>query len=149
MTLPDGVEEDTGRLTILRMHEDSDPTAESGGKLRSLTGSVWSFLSADPHAVQTLTTSLKLHSILAHCLVVRGADSPSEAARILEPSLSALHDPFTLHGMDRAVKRLSQAIDGGESMRVVTDYDVDGTTSSLILQATLQILGARDVSYHT
>jgi single-stranded-DNA-specific exonuclease len=53
-----------------------------------------------------------------------------------------------IHQMDVAVARLRQAVENQERVRVVTDYDVDGTTSSLILQSTLRLLGLRDISYH-
>ena len=50
--------------------------------------------------------------------------------------------------MDKAVQRLRKATEGQERIRVVTDYDVDGTTSSLILQSTLRLLGLTTISYH-
>jgi len=53
-----------------------------------------------------------------------------------------------MHGMAAAVGRLQQAVADNESIRAVTDYDVDGTTSSLILQGVLRILGAKRLSYH-
>jgi len=56
------------------------------------------------------------------------------------PTLNELHDPMLMAGMAEAVSRLQGALDRDERIRIITDYDVDGTTSSLILQATLRIL---------
>ncbi len=53
-------------------------------------------------------------------------------------SLDDLHDPYAMSGMAEAVERLRRAAAGGEHIRILTDYDVDGTTSSLILQAVLR-----------
>jgi len=57
----------------------------------------------------------------------------------LRPDLHHLHDPFEMLGMQAAVDRLRQAFAHGERIRLVTDYDVDGTTSSLILLAALRL----------
>lgn len=71
---------------------------------------------------------------VARCLAVRGFDDPAW----LSPSVDHLHDPLTMHRMDEAVHRLRRAVARQERLRVITDYDVDGTTSSLVLQAALQ-----------
>ena len=64
--------------------------------------------------------------------------------------MSDLHDPFAMHDMNKAVARIQRAVSENHRIRIVTDYDVDGTTSSLILQATLMLLGvATDrLDYH-
>lgn len=52
-------------------------------------------------------------------------------------------------GMERALARIKKAIDSRERIRIVTDYDVDGTTSSLILQQTLLRIGGKGlIDYH-
>ncbi len=66
----------------------------------------------------------------------------------LTPDRDALIDPYKMKGLGLAVDRIHKAIKDRESIRVVTDYDVDGTTSSLILQATLNLMGGQGVSYH-
>ncbi len=56
---------------------------------------------------------------------------------------------MAMAGMGVALARLRRAVRDGERIRIVTDYDVDGTTSSLILQSALRILGVTDaLSYH-
>ena len=48
-----------------------------------------------------------------------------------------------------AVERLEKAFLNRERIRIVTDYDVDGTTSSLILQSLCRLLNAGDlIDYH-
>ena len=61
-----------------------------------------------------------------------------------EPSIEHLHDPYLMRGMVEAEDRIRQAIRNRERVRIVTDYDVDGTTSSLILQAMMKILYSQE-----
>jgi single-stranded-DNA-specific exonuclease len=43
--------------------------------------------------------------------------------------LDELHDPWLMKDMDKAVKRIMDAIRTGEKILVYGDYDVDGTTA--------------------
>jgi single-stranded-DNA-specific exonuclease len=52
-----------------------------------------------------------------------------------------MHDPFLLKDMDLAVKRLRTAIAGSEKILLYGDYDVDGTTSIVILKKALDLTG--------
>jgi single-stranded-DNA-specific exonuclease len=75
------------------------------------------------------------------------------AARGIEPSFfqsdaSHLHAPERMLGLPRALDRLGRARAERQHIRLVTDYDVDGTTSCLILHAALDRLGGAQVSYH-
>jgi single-stranded-DNA-specific exonuclease len=114
----------------------------------SLSGTRWVLKDADPDLVATLSTDLQVSPSVARCLAVRGVTSPEQGRLLLHPTADAFHDPFSMHGMTAAVARLQQAVAANESIRAVTDYDVDGTTSSLILQGVLRILGAKRLSYH-
>lgn len=110
----------------------SPPVALSPSGPLSLNGAIWTEAPVDAAAYARLDPAL--HPAVRRILAARGFD-PS--AGFLAPSLSHLHDPSSMDGMDRAVARLRAAADRGERVRIVTDYDVDGTTSSLILQAAL------------
>jgi single-stranded-DNA-specific exonuclease len=109
----------------------------------SLGGARWSVVAPDPETSVSLARVLGLPSLLADCLVARGLGDPASAARFLAPSLGDLEDPSALDGMGAAVERIRTAEARGERVRIVTDYDVDGTTSSLILGAALAALGGR------
>ena len=68
----------------------------------------------------------------------------------LNPALDQLYDPYLITNMNIAVERISAAITNRERIRIVTDYDVDGTTSSLILQSAIRLMGhpAQQIDYH-
>ena len=57
------------------------------------------------------------------------------------------HDPFLMKDMDKAVMRISSAVESGEKITVYGDYDVDGITATVLLMRSLQRLGAR-VDYY-
>lgn len=114
----------------------------------SLLTENWNLKTANPQTILSLQSSLDCSSELAKCLASRGLITPETAKGFLEPSGDDFHSPAKVLNMEKAVQRLQTAIAAGEQIRVVTDYDVDGTTSSLILQSTLKILGGKDVTYH-
>ncbi|MEL6343664.1 MAG: single-stranded-DNA-specific exonuclease RecJ [Myxococcota bacterium] len=107
----------------------------------SLTGRKWNL-----HP-QHVSVSDSLHPLVARCLSRRiGEKSLSDWMR---PSLDHLHDPYAMLGMVDAVARIRDAIRNQQRIRIVTDYDVDGTTSSLILQQTLIRIGGKGlIDYH-
>ena len=78
----------------------------------------------------------------ARVLWSRGICDPGEASLFLYPTLDQLHDPFRLLGMERAVARLERAIALKERILLYGDYDVDGTTSVVILKKALDLAGA-------
>jgi len=114
----------------------------------SWTGAAWTLAPTDDVQVQALDAAMGLGPIASRCLWLRGATEPERARHMLSPSLQDLHDPALIHQMDVALARLERAIAEREHVRVVTDYDVDGTTSSLILQSTLRVRGLDTLSYH-
>ena len=84
---------------------------------------------ADPLAVETLSREINVNHNLANMLVNRGINDFQEAKDFFRPDLEKLHDPFLMKDMDKAVERLSQAMELGEKILIYGDYDVDGTTA--------------------
>lgn len=81
------------------------------------------------HDRDTLVKELDLNPIIALLLVQRGVQSVEEAKRFFKPSLADLHDPFLMPDMEKAIKRLDQAVGNKERILIYGDYDVDGTTA--------------------
>lgn len=79
---------------------------------------------------------------LARVLWARGVRTAEEADAFLSPSLSMLHDPFLLRGMDVAVARVHRAVETGERIVVYGDYDVDGVCAAALLVEALRAHGA-------
>ena len=100
----------------------------------------WNILAANPATVQSLQASLKIHPILCELLAQRGIDSFEAAKKFFRPSLEHLHDPWFMKDMDKAVKRIEDAVINKDSILVFGDYDVDGTTSVATLYQFLKKL---------
>ena len=100
----------------------------------------WNILAANPATVQSLQASLKIHPILCELLAQRGIDSFEAAKKFFRPSLEHLHDPWLMKDMDKAVKRIEDAVMNQDSILVFGDYDVDGTTSVATLYQFLKKL---------
>lgn len=72
----------------------------------------------------------------------RGIDNAADAMAYLNADFP-LHDPFLLLDMEKAVKRILQAIDEQEGVVIYGDYDVDGVSATALLVLVLQKYGAR------
>ncbi len=105
----------------------------------SLTGRRWEILPVPPGITDA---PAELHPVAAACLARRVPAGARGAW--LHPDAAQLHPPEAMLGLPRAVERIRRAVRDGERIRIVTDYDVDGTTSSLVLQGALRLLGAGD-----
>ena len=115
--------------------------------LLSFTQKQWSLEDSDINKIRDLEIDFGLSPLVARCLApVLKEREPKDW---LAPSFAQLHDPFLMKNMEMACERLEQAFMKRETIRIVTDYDVDGTTSSLILQSLCRLLGAGDlIDYH-
>jgi single-stranded-DNA-specific exonuclease len=94
-----------------------------------------------------LAASVRVSEIVAGVLAARGVETEADARALLSPSLAQLHDPLLMLGMREAVARVLRAVDGGERILIYGDYDVDGTTGTVVLRRALQFLGAK-TGYH-
>jgi single-stranded-DNA-specific exonuclease len=107
----------------------------------------WSILPADPDATAELARALKLSPPASRVLWSRGYRTVDEAKKFFAPSLDDLHDPYLLKSMPEAIARLRRAIEQKEPILLYGDYDVDGTSSVVILKKGLELLGG-NVSFH-
>ena len=90
----------------------------------------WEVNSTDSEKeIKTLSKELNVCNTTASLLVSRDIKSFKAAKTFFRPSLDHLHDPFLMKDMDKAVKRIFEAIKNDEKILIYGDYDVDGTTS--------------------
>ena len=83
----------------------------------------------DPEKVKELSNALGIDQVLTNLLVQRGVTTFDEAKTFFRPSLDNLFDPFMMKDMDKAIARITKAIDAKEKILVYGDYDVDGTSA--------------------
>ena len=102
----------------------------------------WNILKHDREQVGKLAKELNILPIIAALLVSRGFETAEKAHKFLNPSLADLHEPFLLKDCEKAMKRVLSAIENNEKILVWGDYDVDGTTGTVVLRKALEICGA-------
>ena len=106
---------------------------------------VWNAAVPEMDAVNTLVRG-GYAPLTAMVLAARGITDERQAHKYLDCS-GSLPDPFLLTDMDRAVRRVAQALSAGEKIAVFGDYDVDGITSTCLLTDFLRCRGADCVPY--
>jgi single-stranded-DNA-specific exonuclease len=91
--------------------------------------------------------SLAMDALVDELLLARGVER-DDLARHREPKLrDFLPDPSCFQDMDKGAKRLADAVQGGETIAIFGDYDVDGATSAALLVLLLRRLGAEPMVY--
>jgi single-stranded-DNA-specific exonuclease len=79
--------------------------------------------------LQDFSEQTRINKHLSSILLQRGISTFDDAKAFFNPDINDLHDPFLMKDMDKAVERLSEAIENDERILIYGDYDVDGTTS--------------------
>lgn len=115
-------------------------------QLQPITERTWRIRQADPEVVEKLSLS-GFPALLARLLANRGVCEPQAASAYLNPTLSTLHDPLLLTGMEASVERLCLAASRGERVCVHGDYDVDGVSSVALLVTFFGAVGLDCFSY--
>ena len=69
----------------------------------------WNILPADEAQVLALRESLKINTLLCRLLVHRGITTFEEAKTFFRPPLEALHSPWLMKDMEKAVSRILTA----------------------------------------
>ena len=102
----------------------------------------------DPAAVAQIAASTNISPVLANLLVQRGIDTVEKAKKFFDPQLADLHNPFLMKDMERAVKRVEQAVERNERIMVYGDYDVDGTTAVALVYKFLRQIGHTNLMFY-
>ncbi len=96
----------------------------------------------EQNGVLALADSLNISPALATLLIQRNVTSFFEAKKYFRPSLNDLYDPFLMDGMEKASRRVIDAITNNEKICVYGDYDVDGTCAASLMYMFLKELNA-------
>jgi single-stranded-DNA-specific exonuclease len=113
------------------------------GVEHSLCGKRWRQRPADQRLALAFAQRHGLPEIVGRVLAARGV-AAEEAERFLAPRLrDQLPDPARFRDMEKAASRIAAAVRAGELVAVFGDYDVDGATSSALLERFLRAAGGR------
>ena len=94
-----------------------------------------------------LAAELGISQLLAGALINRGIDTKEKGEIFLHPERFEYCDPYLLPDMDKAIKRIADAIEKKESIAIYGDYDCDGITATSLLMITFKELGVK-VDYY-
>ncbi len=84
-----------------------------------------------------------VHPLLARLLAARGVVSPEQ----IDLAMARLHAPTSLGGIHDAAQILADAVEQGQRILIVGDFDADGATSTALSVRVLKALGAKEVRY--
>ncbi|MDI5890100.1 single-stranded-DNA-specific exonuclease RecJ [Halomonas rhizosphaerae] len=91
-----------------------------------------------------------LTELQARVLAGRIKGYQGELAPLVSPSLRHLAHPEKLADARRAAERIAQAVVDGEHIGILTDYDVDGITSHVVIRRTLvELFGVPEARLHS
>ncbi len=119
------------------------------GVAQSAKGMLWRERLAPADQIKAAAISQKhgLPDLLGRMIAARGI-AVDQVATFLDPSIRALMpDPDTLRDMDVAAGRLADAIEKRQRVAVFGDYDVDGASSSALMQRFLDHHGVQSRIY--
>lgn len=101
----------------------------------------WIIAEPDEQLISRLSVELALSPILIRLLVNRGITTASEILDFLSADSQEYIDPFLFNDMNKAVRRIHEAIDNNEKILIYGDYDADGVTSTALLLRVIKGLG--------
>ena len=102
-------------------------------KNKSLLGTYWQLKDCKERLILSSSQKNQISPILAQLLLIRQIDEDL-VHDFLEPSfVSNLPNPFELKDMDVSINRTINALKNNETIGIIADYDVDGSTSAAIL----------------
>lgn len=107
---------------------------------------IWSVAQLNKERALAISEQFSIPMICAALLDVRGINTPEAVEAFLSDEL-IFADPFEIKDMDKAVERITFAVENGEKICIYGDYDADGVTSTALLFQYLETLGA-DVSFY-
>ncbi|WP_311945290.1 single-stranded-DNA-specific exonuclease RecJ [Halomonas piscis] len=91
-----------------------------------------------------------LTALQARLLASRLPGYAEPLAPLVTPGLRHLAHPEKLADGRRAAERIAQAVTEGEHIGILTDYDVDGITSHVVIRRTLvELFGVADAKLHS
>ena len=99
----------------------------------SVSGKNWLFKKFDSSDVTSLAEKFSLSETVAKLLSIR-KNKIDDISLFLEPKIkNLLPNPLQLKDMDKGVERVFQCIKKEETIGIFGDYDVDGASSTAIL----------------
>lgn len=108
---------------------------------------VWSVAKVNKERAISMANKLEIPPLLAMMLDIRGITKEENVINFLQENKD-FSDPFLMKDMDKAVERITTAVENGEKICVYGDYDADGVTSTSLLYSYLRDSLGADVMFY-
>lgn len=108
---------------------------------------VWSVAKVNKERAIAMANRLEIPPLLAMMLDIRGITKEEDVVNFLQENKD-FSDPFLMKDMDKAVERITTAVENGEKICVYGDYDADGVTSTSLLYSYLRDSLGADVMFY-
>lgn len=108
---------------------------------------VWSVAKVNKERAIAMAYRLEIPPLLAMMLDIRGITKEEDVINFLQENKD-FSDPFLMKDMDKAVERITTAVENGEKICVYGDYDADGVTSTSLLYSYLRDSLGADVMFY-
>ncbi|MGO5173679.1 single-stranded-DNA-specific exonuclease RecJ [Ruminococcus sp. LCP21S3_E8] len=108
---------------------------------------VWSVAKVNKERAIAMASKLEIPPLLAMMLDIRGITKEEDIINFLQENKD-FSDPFLMKDMDKAVERITTAVENGEKICVYGDYDADGVTSTSLLYSYLRDSLGADVMFY-
>lgn len=108
---------------------------------------VWSVAKVNKERAIDMANKLEIPPLLAMMLDIRGITKEEDVINFLQENKD-FSDPFLMKDMDKAVERITTAVENGEKICVYGDYDADGVTSTSLLYSYLRDSLGADVMFY-
>lgn len=108
----------------------------------------WNYKSSalSPAEINEFSQKNSISYVMSTVLLNRGIKTREQIMQYIGKSLEGIHNPMLLPDIEKACRRIIQAIESKEKIVIYGDYDVDGVTSTSLLYSFLKENGA-DVKY--
>lgn len=108
---------------------------------------VWSVAKVNKERAIAMASKLEIPPLLAMMLDIRGITKEEDVINFLQENKD-FSDPFLMKDMDKAVERITTAVENGEKICIYGDYDADGVTSTSLLYSYLRDSLGADVMFY-
>ena len=100
---------------------------------KSLTNHIWREKKIKSNLVESFSQKKSISQLYSKLLLCRKINEDNFDQFINPNILNNFPDPFELIDMKKGIKRCCEALNNNESIGIIADYDVDGSTSASIL----------------
>ncbi|MBI3232273.1 MAG: single-stranded-DNA-specific exonuclease RecJ [Candidatus Doudnabacteria bacterium] len=111
--------------------------------MKQKTSKVWKLKPIIPEDL--VHQSQGYDGLFAQLLYNRGLTDRRQVDEFVDSRYEGLHNPFLFKDMQKAVKRIWQAVERREKICIYGDYDADAITANAVLRRTFRHLGHQNI----